>query len=401
MPLSFAAILGGMLTKIGTTTNLLVIALADDAKSSNALKNRLIANTTRIHGSRLLNHKLPNPVSHKLTICSSGEVFSDFFSIGLDGLPLCIFGGIYLIIFAPILLSKRRYDNTPSRRPSRRLLMQHSAIEVTSRLDAFTACVKVEPALYGKSVESSRLGHLFEESMVLQEIIHEEITEESDVIVVERSFSTDIQKQMHKRSLSESNTNSESKRLDHSATEKKEESKMDINDLRHALHTVVLKKGDLLVLSGSAKDLTTVMRDPRLEVIGSNHASKLDASFHKRKLVIAVIADESRLHDMCVGDIQFRNYYHAAIIGIRRKKQAPTSSSSSSGGGGGGGNSSRISSRSRSRNTSSRPGRVHQLGWVDLRVARREYIGRLLRCRLHHHLRFEVIRATECDLIQY
>ena len=361
MPLSFAAILGGLLTKIGTSTNLLVLALADAANAAESLLSNVTASAGASasagagagqgagsaggHGGghHLLSHLPGKP----LPICSGGNLMSEFFFIALDGLPLCIFGGIYLIIFAPIILSKRRHTartgNNAIGDDDLDIMMQQSSREVISRVDAFTACVKIQPALHGKSVESSRLGHLFEASMVLQEIIHEELTEKSDGFMVERSFSTDInRRQIGRGTFGETKsrfdvsgdgddgggvddsggaTTNANANTDDSFADRPSKLGLKTGD-PHALRQVILKQGDMLVLSGSAKDLTTVLRDPRLEVMGSNQASKLNASFHKRKLVIAVIADGSRLDEMCVGDIQFRSYYKAAIIGIRRKDQS-------------------------------------------------------------------------------
>jgi di/tricarboxylate transporter len=107
MPLSFAAILGGMATSIGTSTILVVSGLFEA-------------------------HRLP-PLG--------------LFEISRLGLPVGLFGLLLMVLLAPWLL--------PERRPARQALSPESVRE-------FVVCLIVEPRgpLVGRSVEESGLRNL-------------------------------------------------------------------------------------------------------------------------------------------------------------------------------------------------------------------------------------------------
>ncbi len=106
MPLSFAAILGGMVTVIGTSTNLVVSGLLEAA----------------------------------------GQPPLAMFEISRLGLPVAIAGCALLVLLAPVLL--------PDRRPARR--------ELEENVREFVVSMVVEPdgPLNGKEVAASGLRHL-------------------------------------------------------------------------------------------------------------------------------------------------------------------------------------------------------------------------------------------------
>ncbi len=106
MPLSFAAILGGMVTVIGTSTNLVVSGLLE----------------------------------------TTGQAPLAMFEISRLGLPVAIVGSVLLVLLAPILL--------PERRPARR--------ELEENVREFVVSMTVEPdgPLGGKAVEAGGLRHL-------------------------------------------------------------------------------------------------------------------------------------------------------------------------------------------------------------------------------------------------
>ena len=83
MPLSFATILGGMCTTIGTSVNLIVNALNDEFEVSLVQTNATNATNTTV---------------------TMEKQDMDLFEIGLVGLPVCVVGAVYMIITAPWLL---------------------------------------------------------------------------------------------------------------------------------------------------------------------------------------------------------------------------------------------------------------------------------------------------------
>jgi di/tricarboxylate transporter len=107
MPLSFATILGGVVTTLGTSTNLVVSGLLEDA----------------------------------------GEDALDLFELSPVGLPVAVIGVLTVILLAPHLL--------PDRRGPRRSLSDDEAREFVVRM-------RVEPGgpLDGQTVESGGLRHL-------------------------------------------------------------------------------------------------------------------------------------------------------------------------------------------------------------------------------------------------
>lgn len=305
MPLSFSVMLGGMLTKIGTSVNLVVEAQAKEYASHVGSQEgggggHAAAQNAECGGA------------------SSFHQYFEFFSVGLAGLPCCLVGAIYLIIFAPSILGTKgaKADGHGDAEGD------NLAVEAMQRFDAFTACARVGPSLIGKSLKSSGFDKLFKHSMRVQEIIHEDVEEADGEINIHRTLSTKIE-QMTQKKLREV-----SRALSEDCETKDVVEEVVIPGLRamdhtssdpYGLHDGILRPGDILVLSGTANHLTEILRDTRLEVLGAHQAAKLPASFHKRKLAIAVVADGSRLHDVRVGDVDFRRYYHAAIIGIKRR----------------------------------------------------------------------------------
>ncbi|KAG2455089.1 hypothetical protein HYH02_000909 [Chlamydomonas schloesseri] len=107
MPLSYSAILGGLCTMIGTSTNLIARGLAqqDDPKL-----------------------KLP------------------FVEIGIIGLPLTVAGGLYVVLFSPLLLRKR--DTMMAA-----VVADPREYVVSMRVDARFAHI-------GRTIESAGLRHL-------------------------------------------------------------------------------------------------------------------------------------------------------------------------------------------------------------------------------------------------
>ena len=79
MPLSFSAILGGMCTTIGTSVNLIVVALNNDY-------------TRQKYQVHITNSSV------------NREADMDFFEIGLVGVPVCVVGAVYMIFLAQYLL---------------------------------------------------------------------------------------------------------------------------------------------------------------------------------------------------------------------------------------------------------------------------------------------------------
>ena len=62
-------------------------------------------------------------------------------------------------------------------------------------------------------------------------------------------------------------------------------------------------------------------RDAGLELVEKGQAALVTSSYHKRKLVVAVVGVDSHLVDEVVGKMRFRETYDAAIIGISRPNQ--------------------------------------------------------------------------------
>ncbi|MGB3184769.1 MAG: SLC13 family permease [Ornithinimicrobium sp.] len=106
MPISFAAVLGGLLTVIGTSTNLVV--------------------------------------SGQMSSLGLEEI--SFFEIGLLGLPIAVVGLVLILILAPVVL--------PNRRSAR------VELEEQSRRFAIEMLVETGGALDGKTVEQAKLRHL-------------------------------------------------------------------------------------------------------------------------------------------------------------------------------------------------------------------------------------------------
>lgn len=115
MPLSFAAILGGVITVIGTSTNLVVSDL----------------------------------------LRASGDAPLGVFEITAVGLPVAIAGVTVLVIVAPILLGRRSAGASSGPRPAGAQVADQS----THR---YTMAMVVEPGgpLVGRSVEDAGLRHL-------------------------------------------------------------------------------------------------------------------------------------------------------------------------------------------------------------------------------------------------
>ncbi|MFO0826772.1 MAG: SLC13 family permease [Phycisphaerales bacterium] len=112
MPLSYATILGGTITLIGTSTNLVVLGLVR-------------ANMASSSGSQL------RPIG--------------FFELAWVGVPLAILGIVYIVVAAPVLL--------PVRTP---------VIDIDADARRYTARVRVLPngPLAGKSIEAAGLRSL-------------------------------------------------------------------------------------------------------------------------------------------------------------------------------------------------------------------------------------------------
>ena len=106
MPLSFAAILGGVLTAIGTSTNLVISGLLE----------------------------------------ASGEAPLGMFEISKIGVPVAFVGIAALVLFAPLLI--------PERRPA------HREIEEDFREFAVNMLVDADGPMDGRSVEDAGLRHL-------------------------------------------------------------------------------------------------------------------------------------------------------------------------------------------------------------------------------------------------
>jgi di/tricarboxylate transporter len=106
MPLSFAALLGGVVTLIGTSTNLVISGLLE----------------------------------------ASGEPGLGFFEITFVGLPIAVIGGLLLVLLTPVLL------------PLRRSVLQ----EVEEETRKFVVDMVVEPSgpVNGQTVEAAGLRHL-------------------------------------------------------------------------------------------------------------------------------------------------------------------------------------------------------------------------------------------------
>jgi di/tricarboxylate transporter len=106
MPLSFAALLGGVVTLIGTSTNLVISGL----------------------------------------LIASGEPELGFFEMTIVGLPIAILGSLMLVMLTPVLL------------PERRKVLQETEEETRG----FVVDMVVEPRgpLGGKTVEAAGLRHL-------------------------------------------------------------------------------------------------------------------------------------------------------------------------------------------------------------------------------------------------
>ena len=106
MPLSFAALLGGVVTLIGTSTNLVISGL----------------------------------------LIAAGEPQLGFFEMTIVGLPIAILGSLMLVMLTPVLL------------PERRKVLQETEEETRG----FVVDMVVEPRgpLGGKTVESAGLRHL-------------------------------------------------------------------------------------------------------------------------------------------------------------------------------------------------------------------------------------------------
>ncbi len=126
VPLSYAAILGGTITIIGTSTNLVVVGLVQGALKSQE---------TQTLGLRQIG----------------------FFELAWVGVPLAILGLGYILLFGPRLL--------PARQP---VLSTHEA-------DArrYTACARVAPKgpLDGKTIQQAGLRHL--PGLFLAEIVRD------------------------------------------------------------------------------------------------------------------------------------------------------------------------------------------------------------------------------------
>jgi di/tricarboxylate transporter len=106
MPLSFAALLGGVVTLIGTSTNLVISGL----------------------------------------LISAGEPGLGFFEMTAVGLPIAILGGLLLVLLTPVLLPIRRSARQESQDETRRFVVD--------------MVVDHGGAISGKSVEGAGLRHL-------------------------------------------------------------------------------------------------------------------------------------------------------------------------------------------------------------------------------------------------
>ena len=95
MPLSFAAILGGMCTLIGTSVNLIVSGLALKAFQDGSFGKDNVSSVPTVV---LINGSGGNATN------ADTDLYLSFFEIGLVGLPVCIVGATYMILMAPILL---------------------------------------------------------------------------------------------------------------------------------------------------------------------------------------------------------------------------------------------------------------------------------------------------------
>ena len=106
MPLSFAALLGGVVTVIGTSTNIVVSGLLENA----------------------------------------GQPPIGFFEITRVGLPIAIVGGVLLVLLAPRLLRVRRSVRQEAEEDTKRFVLD--------------MVVNEAGALDGKAVEAGGLRHL-------------------------------------------------------------------------------------------------------------------------------------------------------------------------------------------------------------------------------------------------
>jgi di/tricarboxylate transporter len=84
----------------------------------------------------------------------------------------------------------------------------------------------------------------------------------------------------------------------------------------------VLQTDDVLWFAGSAASVRAIRINPGLVPLAEKHASKLSKTqYIERRLVQAIVAEDSPLVDATLRDVNFRKQFNAAVIAIGRKGQ--------------------------------------------------------------------------------
>jgi hypothetical protein len=250
----------------------------------------------------------------------------DFFESGLIGLPVCIVGGMYLALVAPLLLMPETKKKTKKkeeldvgekhREGKEALLSSHfgsysesedgeddddedkgddESAEILARFDLFTSCVSMDdPALVGSTLKDSGLMelsptlHVQRVVAVIKHVIkHDEKNDGSDMNETMNETKGDNYRRRQGRVRVESHTKSSMLSEHHEKDEHDENDERDENDEISSLPETILQLGDILVCTGSLEDLTTTLyRHPSLMPVEGKHVEKIKASFHRRKLVV-------------------------------------------------------------------------------------------------------------------
>jgi len=280
MPLSFAVILGGMNTLIGTSVNLVVVSLYSQKD-----------------------------------VLNKADDFDFFGPLKLTG-PGTVFGLLYMIAFAPILLKPR----------------ENAKLRFTKKSSAYSTAMFIpeNSVLVGKTVGQAGLDNLV--NIALDEIGRQEDEGHSDEPASNDKMFVPPAIVVSAKSSSSSFSTSSSSPTSSSFTgfetaEAEKQAALQVEKMHHSssfmgeapCEDTVLNKRDVLYFSGDASTMCEVLyRLPGLVSIAQDQVQKLNARRHNRQLLLAVIAPFSALEGHTLKSCNFRRRFNAAVLAMNR-----------------------------------------------------------------------------------
>lgn len=320
LPMNFATLLGGTCTLIGTSVNLALAAMASAQEKRILSEGNRNGNSTSATLIPSMIGLTPSTNNHFNGMNATASAYEplDFFEIGLIGLPCCVVGYIYLVIVTPVLLSEQAslVVSSSSDATTAEFALTKSSEATMSRFHIYTSCVKIAENLVGQTLEQADLLNLSDTLRVQRIVSVEEIVDDGGG--KEEIGREGGNNQYHL----EGGKSKRGRTVSHTRSDLLNERRpSDTNSSpTQPLHLTKLQEDNILVFTGSLSDLTTILyRHPYLIPVEGKQLTKIKSSFHKRKLVVAIVGEGSRLVNRAVSDIRFRDYYQAVIVAINRK----------------------------------------------------------------------------------